>query len=62
VTSVLLRRQVGGGAWTNVTQALYTYSATASLKRWPERPSDRGNAGLAERRLDSTGTSYYRYY
>jgi len=62
LTSVLLRRQVGGGAWTNVTQALYTYYGDG------EPYGGLNDLQTVETQVwqndawTSTGTSYYRYY
>ena len=59
VQNVTLRRQVGGGSWTTVRQAVYTYyDGTQSY----------GNAGdlLSEQIKDASGntldTTYFRYY
>jgi RHS repeat-associated protein len=62
LSSVLLRRQVNGGAWSNVLQALYSYYGSGDPHgnvndlKTVQTQSWSGSAWAG------TGTTYYRYY
>jgi hypothetical protein len=62
VSNVLLRRQVGGGGWTNVAQANYTYYAAGnsfgSVNDLETVVTQHWNGSS----WDTIGTTLYRYY
>jgi hypothetical protein len=62
LSSVLLRRQVDGGDWTNVSQALYTYYGDGEVSGSLNDLQTVETQVWENDSWTSTGTSYYRYY
>ncbi|OYV85990.1 MAG: hypothetical protein B7Z73_12545 [Planctomycetia bacterium 21-64-5] len=60
--TVLLRRQVNGGAWTNVSQASYAYYASGDENGSPGDLKTVTTQNWTNGAWQTTGTSYYRYW
>jgi RHS repeat-associated protein len=62
LSGVLLRRQINGGAWTNVTQVLYTYYGSGEPYGNPGDLKTVQTQTWSGTAWVGTGTTYYRYY
>ena len=62
LSSVTLRRQTNGGAWEDVSQALYTYYGFGSPNGGPEDLETATTQVWDGSAWQTTGTCYYRYY
>jgi RHS repeat-associated protein len=62
LSSITLRRQTNGGAWLNVSQALYTYYGIGSSYGGPEDLQTATTQVWNGSTWSNTGTSLYRYY